>query len=442
MAFGLDDYAIGKGLDLALRYGARTVRQIWAEKPIDRLLLLLHSEFAERTDVALDDLLALKTDQRIREPLEALLEGERFDLQPLGPALAEHFPHHPSADALGDAMARAAPRLAPFARDGSEAEAAISAQLEENFAEIRAFFARGEARLTELQEQVAGVQRTLDVRLAPHAEATTPSPTVDGPRAGAGSTGVRGADRPAVAKPEAQASAVVLLLERLSGSDEPDLAAAFELARAGKHEEAAERFGEQAERFAREQLSELEEECRENQAAALEAAGHEDRAMEVRAVLVRQQIERGSDLAVVVARRLLDRAPAHQRWRFEALFAQANWPEAPGPAMEALQHAAERTDREERVTWAAAAVEVMVMFGELERGMRVANLARDYPLDEGPRLRLELDWLEAVERTEGIEAAEPAWQTGRRKAGRGSHERSSWRDAPRRLFDARTSTPR
>lgn len=410
MAFGVDDYAIGKGLDLALTYGSRTVRKIWSEKPIDRLLLLLHWEFAEQTGASLDHVLALKTDGQIREPLQRLLDGKAFDHRPLGGEIARHFPDLPNADAVAGAMARAAPRLAPFARDGSEAEAAISAQLEDNFAQVRGLFARNEAQLAELRaefrEQMAGLHHKLDVRL-PQPAAATAAATEAPRQADEKQPGRPG--RPPVTDPAAQAGAVELLLDRIRGSDDPELTAAVELARAGDHEAAAERFDEQAQRFEAEQLDELAEECRANQAAALDAAGHEAAAREVRMRLVRHQMHRGSDLAVLEARRLLETAPADERWRFEALLAEADWPEHPYPAMDVLERAVERAEGEERVLWAAASAEVMVLFGEFERVRRVTDSVREYPLAEGARLRLELDWLEAVEQTEGVEAAESAW---------------------------------
>jgi len=413
VAFGLDDYAIGKGLDLSLSYGIGKVREVWKQKPIDRLLLLLHFEFIDQGGASLEQVRALKTHQKVREPFLALLDGHALDPKSVGAEIATQFDGHPNALALGEAMAEAAGRLAPFARDGSEAEAAISAQLKDGFAQIKDAMNRMSsevaAQRSEQREQMAGLEEMIQDRFPPPEDEPPPtggSAVVLPRRPGGGGSG-SGARSDA----EAQASAAQLMLMRVHGKEDPELAAAFELATAEHHEEAAAEFAAQAERFEAEELSELAEECRQNQAAALEAAGRAVEALEVRILLARRQIERGSDLGLIAARELLHKAPPGERWRFEALLAEADWPEQPGAAIEALADAARRAEGAESLHWTAAAVEVLVIYRDYGRALELARPLSDSALQPGDRMRLELDLLEA---REGLEesaiAAEPRWQ--------------------------------
>lgn len=406
--FAVDDWAIGQGLGLAIKYGISTVKKIWAEQPYDRLLLLMHWEFHERCGISLADFQVLGTDQHIREPLQSLLDGKQLDPAALAKEIAKHFPDHADSEALGVDMAAATGRLAAFARDGSEAEAAISRQLEDGFAQVIALFSHQDRRLDEIEEQIAGLHRKMDVRLPDPSAPTGPHPP--GPRAPAAGAVEAPIPERGRLDPDAQAGAAELLRRRVEGGDAPELAAAFTLARNGQHTEAAAAFAEQAVLFERQHLSELAEECRESQARALEAAGEADAAREVRIMLVGHQIERGSDLGLLGARKLLHTATDEEAWRYEALLAQADWPEQPDAAMKALERAAQLAEGDEALGFAAAATEVLVIFGQSDRALRVAARFRKAPLAEGLRLRLELDALDAVERTGRGDDAETGWQ--------------------------------
>jgi tetratricopeptide (TPR) repeat protein len=136
----------------------------------------------------------------------------------------------------------------------------------------------------------------------------------------------------------------------------------------------------------------------ERAAAAYADAREGDAACREYLLLARKALGDGSLRAQSYARRARIHASPDVAWEADGLIARAAWPERPQGDVDALQVAWERTSgTDAEVEWGAALVELLLLDGEEERAIAVAEEVRAaHPIAPGDRLSLELDYLDLL----------------------------------------------
>lgn len=140
---------------------------------------------------------------------------------------------------------------------------------------------------------------------------------------------------------------------------------------------------------------------REQAALAFSQAHDRERARETLLDTLRGRLERGEEAGHGALQRFPALVDAEQSWIADAIEVIAGWPEVPSASLDVLTPASERAaGRDDEAWWAAVAVELLCLDGRFEDAQRVGRAARArIGLETGPRLRLELDWLDALEQT-------------------------------------------
>jgi tetratricopeptide (TPR) repeat protein len=177
----------------------------------------------------------------------------------------------------------------------------------------------------------------------------------------------------------------------------PRLRETESLVEAGRHAEAAEGFLEIGRALVDKRHHVSAEVMRERAAGAFKEGGELATAFELYVQVARDEFERGAE-AQFTARRAREVAPVGKEWLAEGLMARALWPEHEDEVVPVLARAWEEArETPAEAEWAAALVEVLSVLGRLEEAVDVAEDACErLPLAEGPRLRLELDRLDAA----------------------------------------------
>lgn len=152
-------------------------------------------------------------------------------------------------------------------------------------------------------------------------------------------------------------------------------------------------------------------------AADLYAQVHDNaRAATVLTDVLRREIQSGSERAPYTAHHLLELMPEGQRWRARALEAIADWPSALGEATERLHTAIEHlrsdsveSENDEQLEFTAALIELLCIGERFQKALEISDALDDVPLSVGPRLRIALDRIDAVEAVHGPAAADAGW---------------------------------
>jgi hypothetical protein len=396
----VEGYLATKLLNASGNYGLERLKKLWKDEALVRLLLLLHIEFAEQSQLDLEGFLAIQTDAEFRVPVSQFLRREQaLDVDAVAGAIARHLHGVGDSGRLAQEMAEAIERLAPSARDGTEGEAFISRQLENGFLEIRSDLVGFESRMIE---QIRGVEKNILQRLSP--------PEVE-PEA----------ERPSAARPSDAAAAPIQPLEGVLGEallggalrragHGNSAAEVRRLTEEGSHAAAGELLAEIATAMERQGLLPIAESYREQAAEAFHQAGNADAAAQLLLAVIKSRLHRASDAATLTISRLRQVLPADQQWIAEGLAAVADWPGRGALAVDALRQAMEHSvGRADERQWRAWLVEVLVIGGRFEEAIDAAEAGRRIALGGGPRLDLELDFLDAAEEVTGPDSVEGAW---------------------------------
>lgn len=144
-------------------------------------------------------------------------------------------------------------------------------------------------------------------------------------------------------------------------------------------------------------------------AEALGNARERESARKLLLELAREKLDGGSIDAQSFARRARELSTAEDQWEADAMLALASWPERRHNDVETLRLAAGRSQGTPReAEWTAAIVEFLILVDDRDTALSVAEETRErLPLEQGDRLRLELDFLDLIEKERA--RADEAW---------------------------------
>jgi len=363
----IDELLAGKGLSIALGSAMQVVR--WARADAkQRLLLLLHHDFGDETELGADSFYGWKVKPELDAAIMRLLTGEESDMPETRAELA----------------ALIAPRLVRTPEEGrSELAGRIA---------LAAFKA---ARL--VLREPDDMDRYLMGALERQVEAVGQlNEKVDIIRdAVTGSGTGREAAQALVVGPLRQAGV------------EADARDAAGLAAEGEHAEAAEKFIRVASQLSDQGLSELAEGFVVQAAEALRAEGRSDEAAGLLVEAAWARLDRGQPTSALMLLPSLDEA---DEWLVEAIRAEVDWPELGELAVQMLSEGIRRTDAmRHRVRWLATLTTVLALWSDWEG---VLEETKDYEVDfrDGDdALTVRCNTLLARERVQGFEAVRDDW---------------------------------
>ncbi len=180
----------------------------------------------------------------------------------------------------------------------------------------------------------------------------------------------------------------------------------------GAHGEAAAIFNEVASALRREEYESAADEYLERSAAALVGGSDHSRAYQIYARLARSAVGDGELTALFKARRARELALQDLIWEADGLIARAGWPEQTAEDEPALRRAWEKSKGAAiEAEWGAALVELLLLNEKASAALGVAREVRTrVSLEAGPRLDLELDYLDLREEEDGAAATEDDWR--------------------------------
>ena len=190
-----------------------------------------------------------------------------------------------------------------------------------------------------------------------------------------------------------------------------ELERAQRFAEAGSHGDAATSLGKVAAALREHGYESVADAYQEQQALQLEADDKPEAAFAAAVGVTRSRLARDdprADASTQLAARLA--SPASQ-WIAAGLLVCVDGPEANFEELPALDEAvAKAAGREDEQWWAARAAELYLLDENFIKVLEIASGARQRTaLTSGARLDLELDFVEALERVNGVDEAEAVW---------------------------------
>ncbi|MGZ3573564.1 MAG: hypothetical protein ACXU9Y_16455 [Gemmatimonadaceae bacterium] len=363
----IDELLAGSALETALGGGASALRRFLKLAPRAKVFHLLWTDFGKQTGLGRDAFYAFAEDDQLATVVDGLLAGTILAEKSTREKLAARIrlrlvrvPEPQRAD-LAKSVAAATIRACPLAlRDWGEAAAQISTKIDVQF---------------EHQTRESAEVRSSISRLAN-----------------------------ALGEPE---FAKALLMGPLAQVSREEAATRAELLENdGENDEAAAIYLEIAQELRSAGLAAVADSYDLTASRLLGESGRTADAAEHVERVLWDQLDRHEPTAWLTARSL-------SRWRdgdwlARALVAYTNWPNE-SSATNALRRAISEDEDPERVLhWMKALLEIDAMYEGPEAVMRDLPVALP-PLKEGPRVEIELQRIDALERTEGAEAADEVW---------------------------------
>ncbi len=367
MPLVVDELLAGSALDTALGGGASAVRRFLKLPPRAKVFHLLWKDFGKQTGLGRDAFYAFANDDQLAAVVDGLLAGTTLAEDStrgtlaarIGPRLVR-VPEAQRAE-LAQSIAAATVRACPLAlRDWGEAAAQISTKMDVQF---------------EHQKKEAAAVRSSISRLAN-----------------------------ALGEP---GFAEALLMGPLAQVSREEAATRAELLEnAGEKGEAATIYLEIAQELRRAGLAAVADRYDLTASRLLGESGRTVEAAERVERVLWDQLDRHDPTAWLTARSL-----SHWRdgdWLARALIAYTNWPDESW-ATNALRRAVSEDEDPERVLhWISALLELDALYEGPEAVTR--DLPSELPpLKAGPRVEIELQRIDALERMESAEAADAAW---------------------------------
>ncbi len=367
MPLVIDDLLAGSALDIALGGGTSALRRFLKLPPRAKVFHLLWKDFGKQTGLGRDEFYAFANDDQLAAVVDGLLSGtilaDDSTREALDARISRRLVRVPEAQRadLAKSIAAATVRACPLAvREWGEATAQISTKLDVQF---------------EHQSKETAEIRSSISRLAN-----------------------------ALGEPE---FAKALLMGPLAQvSCEEDATRAELLESDGKNDEAAAIYLEIAQKLRSAGLAAVADSYDLTASRLIGESGRTADAAERVERVLRDQLGRHEPTAWLTARSL-------SRWRDDDWLARAwiaytNWPNESWATNVLRAAISEDKDPERVLRWMQALLEIDAMYDGPEAVMR--DLPSELPpLKEGPRVDIELQRIDALERTEGAEAADEAW---------------------------------
>lgn len=373
---GLGEYAAGKSIGWGIKLMTYGVRELLKRDALGRLLLMLHSEFGERTQLGRDVFDSWRARPDLEAALCAVLAGQAPEAafkSSLTALISERLVRTdpPDRAALAAEIADAVFEAAPAAADGgNQALAMMLVRIEQ-----------GQGSLMEAIEKAS--------------LSGPPAPTDGGP-----------ADGPNLAQ-----ALVVGPVKAVGAVDA--VADAERLAEGGDQLAAGRALIDVSRRLAERDLTYAAENLRERAAAHLAAGGAIDDAAAVLMEIALARIDRGASrsgaMLVHAVRDLLDPSEV---WLADGIAARAGWAEQGEAAVEALSAAAlaaTSAGRDDSTYWVAAHVELLAVDERWPDVVEAAGAVADADPEEGPVLAVILDVFDAREAIDGADSTEKRW---------------------------------
>jgi hypothetical protein len=352
----------GKAFSVAFDKASGALGEFLKQDALGRLLVILHTEYAEQSGLQRDAFYAWRTQQPLADALEEVLAGargkEHAELSELAELIAPRL-HYSSGEqraTLSEEMALAAVSVAPRVVGGDDTQLVLG-RLE------------------------AGQQRIIQA-IAAKGDEVTPA-------------GLAGA----------------LLVGPLRLVDAVDEVRAAEAdAQQGQSVQAAHTLLAIVARLKDRGLHTAAETLTERAASLLAGSEEHDNAVDLLIGVLQARIERGSRWAAGSTLRAIEALVDENSWIVPALKARIEWPEQGVAAVDALKTAAESSNgRDDHLQWVAAYTALLMLFGDSEAVLAVTASITDLPRQSGPRTMLELDRLEALAATGQERTAKDGW---------------------------------
>lgn len=360
----IGELVVSRSVAVALQGIEGGVRAFLKNDALGRLLVLLHGDFGDRTQLSRDVFYSWRTQKPLWEMLVAVVGGRRPEPDAVEELAALIVPRlvrtaQPEREELGREIAEAAFAAAPYvAEGGSQATALLLNRLEPGQQELLQAM-RGHAPSSGEEVNLA-------------------------------------------------AALVVGPLRHIHAAEE--VRAAEQAAEAGDHAKAAGALVVVADRLGSAGLAYAADTLRERAATYFAAAQDFASATQLLQRVIEDRLEQGTSLYRPTLEVLRELLRPEELWVADALEARALWSEQPAAALQDFKTAAERSGgRVDHLPWLAAYVELLGMNGDTATVLEVTAEVRTQPVEAGPRLTIELEALEALGNGDR-ETAEAGWR--------------------------------